>query len=477
MSLIATVDIGASSGRVLTAHLDNGIPVARQVHRFRNGPVPIHDRWVWPVTELITEVERGLAQAVHLGARSCGIDTWAVDYAVIARSGQQIGPVYAYRDTHHLMGIEKVRERVTWPEQYRITGIQDMPINTIYQVAAEAPSRVSEDNRLLLVPDFLMYHLTGVVGAEVTNASTTALMDPRTRQWAPELLARLNIPPAFLPDVQEPGRVLGRSRIPGTEALDVICVATHDTASAFAGTPIADRDDALVVSLGTWALVGYETTHADPGKETAEINLTHELGVEGTVRCLRNVTGMWLFEECRRSWELDDGFPPDTEQLLNGALEAAVFQAIIDVDNSALVAPGQSPETIAGHMVGEVPQNRTGFVRVLLESLVARLAAQIATIEHMSGHSRSTIHVVGGASRVQFLMQWLADATGKRVIAGPVEATSLGNAAVQWCVLGEFADVTEARAAIARMSEIRTLFPLGDRDRWREFAGRLGWEI
>jgi rhamnulokinase len=477
MSLIAAVDIGASSGRVLTAHLDNDVPVTRQVHRFPNGPVSSGDRWVWPMESLLSHLEQGLAAAADLGARSCGIDTWAVDYAVVDSSGKQVGPVYAYRDSHHLKGIERVRERVPWPDQYRITGIQDMPINTIYQVAAEAPNRVSKDHRMLLVPDFLMYHLTGFMGAEVTNASTTALMDPRTRQWAPELLARLDIPPEFLPEVHEPGRVLGQSRRSGSEALNVICVATHDTASAFVGTPIADRDKALVVSLGTWALVGYEALHADPRPDTAAINLTHELGVEGTIRCLRNVTGMWLFEECRRSWETEDGRVSDPEQLLNGALGAPEFQAIIDVDHASLAAPGQSPETLAGHMIGEIPGHRAGLVRVLLESLVARLAQQIATIERMSGHHRPIVHVVGGASRLAFLMQWLADATGKQVIAGPVEATSLGNAVIQWCVQGEFAGVSEARQAIAEMAEIRTFSPAGDRERWREFAGRLEWEI
>ena len=477
MSLIAAVDIGASSGRVLTVQLKDGIPVARQVHRFRNGPVSVEGRWVWPMSDLVVQVEQGLADAARLGARSCGIDTWAVDYAVVDSTGKQIGPVYAYRDTHHLAGIEKVRDRISWPEQYRITGIQDMPINTIYQLLAEDPNRVTDNHRMLMVPDFIMYHLTGVMSTEVTNASTTSLMDPRTRAWAPDLLTQLGIPKTFLAEAQEPGRMLGKSRVFGSTDLDVICVATHDTASAFAGTPIADRDQALVVSLGTWALVGYETTRADPRPESAEINLTHELGVEGTVRCLRNVTGMWLFEECRRFWESEDGAPPDPERLLNGALAAPAFQAIIDVDHSSLASPGQSPATITDHLSGEIPQNRTALVRVLLESLVARLAQQIALIERMSGHPRPIVHVVGGASQLAFLMQWLADATGKQVIAGPVEATSLGNAAVQWCVLGEFGSVTEARGAIAGMADIRTFDPTGDRDSWREFASRLEWEI
>jgi len=477
MSLIAAVDIGASSGRVLTAHLESDVPVTHEIHRFHNGPKPWRDRWIWPIEDLMIEIEHGLAASANQGARSCGIDTWAVDYAVIEPNGSNVGPVYAYRDAHHVKGIERVRKRLSWTEQYRITGIQDMPINTIYQIAAEEPSRVRPGNRMLLVPDFLTFHLTGVVGSEVTNASTTALLNPRTRKWAPEVLTPLNIPSEFLSEVHEPGQIIGRSRAEGTQDLTVISVATHDTASAFAGTPITDRDDAMVVSLGTWALVGYETIRADPSGQTADINLTHELGVEGTVRCLRNVTGMWLFEECRRSWESSDGTPSDPELLLHAAIDAPAFQAILDVDEPALSTPGQSAESILQRLSGRVPESRPGLVRALLESLVAKLSAQIVSIERMSGRNRSVIHVVGGASRLQFLMQWLADATGKEVVAGPVEATSLGNAAVQWCVLGDFADMTEARSAISRMAEIRRFTPTGDRDNWREYAGRLGWQI
>jgi len=238
-----------------------------------------------------------------------------------------------------------------------------------------------------------------------------------------------------------------------------------------------NRDDAFVISLGTWALVGYEATTAHPGPKTEAINLTHELGVEGTVRCLRNVTGMWLFEECRRSWEALDGTPPDSGMLLSAALGAPAFQAILDIDEPALASPGQSAETIIERIVGPLPHDRPGLVRILLESLIARLAAQIVSIERISGRTRSVIHVVGGASRMRFLMQWLSDATGKEVIAGPVEATSLGNAAVQWCVLGEFSSISEARSSIARMAEIRCFTPERDRDSWREYAGRLGWDI
>lgn len=419
----------------------------------------------------------GLNLAAMNGARSCGIDTWAVDYAVIDKQGTQVGPVYAYRDGHHADGMKKVRDRVTWEQQYHLSGIQDMPINTIYQLLAEDPNRVDPRNRMLLVPDYLTFQLTGFIGTEVTNASTTSLVDPRTRDWAPELVMSVGIPSGFLPPIHEPGLLIGPCKAAHLEELSLISVATHDTASAFAGTPIADREQAIVISLGTWALVGFEALEVQPTPQAASINLTHELGVDGTVRCLRNVTGMWLFEECRRYWEAADKSPMDMDALLAKASSASEFLGIIDVDDPALASPGQTPTSIGQCVVGRNADDRAGLVRILFESLVARLAAQILEIERFSGFPRPILHVVGGASRIDFLMQWLADATGKEVVAGPVEAASLGNAAVQWCVLGEFSGITDARRAIACMPEIRRLVPEGDRDRWRQFAGLIGWEI
>lgn len=475
MSTVAAVDIGASSGRVFLATLDGGIPTMEETHRFRNSPIEDGGRWVWPIDELISQIQVGLKCAHDLGAESCGIDTWAVDYAVIDPDGARVGPVFAYRDPHHAQGIARVRSRVSWDEQYRISGIQDMPINSIYQIAAENPTRVDAAHRLLLVPDYVTYRLTGVIGAEVTNASSTSLVDPRTRTWSDALTSALDLPASFLPEIHEPGRDLGESRGPG--ALRVISVATHDTASAFAGTPLRDRDEALVVSLGTWALVGYETTDANPNAATEAINLTHELGVDRTVRCLRNVPGMWLFEECRRTWEQQDGAVVDAGKLLAAAAESRPFAAIVDIDQPSLAAPGQSPERVMTYLAGRIPVSRGQVVRALMDSLVARLASHVRLIEQVSGRQRPTIHIVGGASRIDFLMQAVADATDKPVVAGPVEAASLGNAAVQWCAGGVFSGIAEVRGAIARMPEIRRFEPEGDREVWREFAGRLGWEI
>lgn len=477
MTKVAAVDIGASSGRVLLATLNDGIPDLQELHRFRNGPQEVDGRWLWPFAELYSEVLRGLALAREQSAQYVGIDTWAVDYAVIDREGAQVGPVFAYRDPHHVRGIPWVRERVTWTDQYHWTGIQDMPINTIYQLAAESPSRVVEGNRILLVPDALRYLLTGEVGTEITNASSTSLVNPRTRTWESRLTDPLGIPRSFLGSTHEPGARGGVCQPKDIAGMHYISVATHDTASAFAGTPIIDRDQALVISLGTWALVGYESRSAVPTAESEEINLTHELGVDGTVRCLKNVTGMWLFEECRRAWEKEDGAVIDVPDLLFAAQQSASMRSVVDVDLPQLAAPGLSPNDIVEAAIGNTPISRGDIVRVILESLVLKLAVQIARIERVSGAERSVIHVVGGGSRIDFLMQWLADATNKVVIAGPAEAAALGNAVVQWLAVGEFDSLTQARERVALLPEIRRFTPSGNHNQWQNLAERMEWSL
>jgi rhamnulokinase len=255
--------------------------------------------------------------------------------------------------------------------------------------------------------------------------------------------------------------------------MDLVGVASHDTASAFAGTPVADRDRALILSLGTWALIGAEVDHAEPGELARAANITHELGIDETVRVLGNVCGMWLFEECRRDWARQDGKDPSVSDLVDAALREPPRQAIFDVDTPALAAPGQSERTIAALLVGGHAGTRGAVVRSLLESLVVRLADREREIERVLGVPRPVLHVVGGASRIAPLMQWLADASGRTVVAGPVEATAIGNALVQWRTTGAVRDLAAARSIIGRMPQIRTFEPRGDQDAWIAFGARL----
>jgi rhamnulokinase len=471
MSRVAAVDIGAGSGRVVVCDLVAGVPSLTEVSRFPNGPSLVDGRWTWDVETLHRSVADGLAHAVALGAGSCGIDTWAIDYGVVDRAGSLIGPVIAYRDDRHALGVDRARSALAWDRHYSITGIQHLQFNTAYQLAVD--DRLRDDTSLLLVPDLLTFWLTGVRACDVTNASTTALVDPRTRAWSPEILSALALPAGAFLSLDEPGLVRGPCLDDRLRGLPLIGVATHDTASAFAGTPVDDRDRALVLSLGTWALIGFESQTAVPSPESMALNVTHELGIDGTIRVLRNVSGMWLIDECRRAWAAADGVDPSIQSLLLAAAKCAPFAAGFDIDDASLVAPGQSPETIGHVLVGEWDGSRGAVIRTILESLVVRLAQRAEELEGLSTEPRSVLHVVGGASRIEILMQWLADATGKRVVAGPVEATAIGNAVVQWMSNGAVASLGEARSLIAAMPEIREYHPAGSRQQWLDFAHRI----
>jgi rhamnulokinase len=326
---------------------------------------------------------------------------------------------------------------------------------------------------MLMVPDLLTYWTTGVMATDITNASTTAMVDLRDRAWSERVRSALDLPaPAFLAP-SEPGEIRGEAMDRRLSGLPLIGVATHDTASAFAGTPMRDRAQALVVSLGTWALVGAEVIGAFPSARARELNITHEIGVDGTVRLLRNACGMWLLEECRRDWTRVDGREPSVPDLLDAALQSRAFAAVVDVDTPALASPGQTERTIASRVVGSLDGSRGALVRMLLESLVVRIVECVAQVEEIAGGPRPVIHVVGGASRLAPVMQWLADASGRTVVAGPVEATALGNAVVQWRVHGTVADLAQARERIALMPELREYHPLGSRQPWEDLASRL----
>lgn len=479
---VAAADLGATSGRVVVVDLADEGPSLTEVVRFRNGAHQGPDGlWQWAIGDLHESVMDGLRKARALGAVAWGIDTWGVDYGIVrpdAPLGTHVGPVVSHRDPRHAAGVSAVERAIAWEELYGIGGIQHMDINTIYQLAAEQPPRIVDGTVVLLIPDLISYWATGVLASDVTDASTSAMVDVATRQWSPRIIEALGLPrSAFLP-LSEPGLVRGPSVDPRLGGMPLIGVGTHDTASAFAGTPIRDRDAALILSLGTWALIGAEVLDRRPDADARARNITHELGVDGTVRFLRNVTGMWLLEECRRAWAQADGVEPDVPALIEAAVARPAFGPLFDVDAPDLEHPGQHPGTIAAHLVGCAnvaawQSDRGAVVRSILESLVIRLAQRAREIEDVLGRPRPVLHVVGGATRIPMLMQWLADATGKTLVAGPIEATALGNALVQWRALGAVADLADGRALIGRMPEIRTFEPSDDRSAWDAAAARL----
>lgn len=479
---VAAADLGATSGRVVVVDLEGGQPRITEVVRFRNGAELGPDGlWQWPIRRLHDAVMDGLAMAHDLGAQSWGIDSWGVDFGVVRPDddlGSHVGPVLSHRDPRHAEGMALMESRMPWEQLYGIGGIQRMDINTVYQLAAESPERIVDGTVVLLIPDLISYWATGVLASDVTDASTSAMVDVATRQWSRRIIDALGLPrSAFLP-LQEPGILRGPSVDPRLRGMPLIGVGTHDTASAFAGTPLVDRDRALILSLGTWALIGAEVVGRLPDDRARAMNITHELGVDGSVRFLRNVTGMWLLEECRRAWGRIDATEPDVPGLMDAAARQPAFGPVFDVDAVELEHPGQDPGTIARHLVGATDTDawaadRGAVVRSILESLVIRLAQRAREIEEVLGGDRPILHVVGGATRIPMLMQWLADATGKTVVAGPIEATALGSALIQWRSLGVIDDLAQGRSLIGGMPEIRTFEPIGDMAAWHAAAARL----
>ncbi|WJX98651.1 rhamnulokinase family protein [Curtobacterium sp. 458] len=437
---VAAVDLGATSGRVIIGHVDRDGVRTDHVARFPNGPVALHehgrDTLHWDVVELYREVVAGLrrARAEHTDLASIGIDSWAVDYGLL-REGRLLGLPAHYRDARHEHGVDTVHACVTADELYRRNGLQHLPFNTVFQLAAD-PDAVLAD-RALLVPDLLGYWLTGVEAAERTNASTTGLLDATTRGWDQTLVAATGLPADLLPALRDPGDRLGTLLPSLGGGVPVTLVGSHDTASAVVAVPATEADFAYI-SSGTWSLVGVELETPVLTDAARAANCTNEGGVDGRVRFLKNVSGLWLLSESVRTWE-QDGSAVDLEALLASAAEVTAPVPVFDVADESFTAPGDMPARIADwcslHGLS-APATRAEFVRSILESLAAAYASTLRTIVEVTGKDVRAVHVVGGGSQNRLLCQLTADRTGLPVLAGPVEATALGNVLVQARSLG-----------------------------------------
>lgn len=460
MSRVAAVDIGATSGRVLVLSCDEHPLTGIEVHRFPNHPIEVDGRWTWDIEALWSNVVEGLRRACATGPiDSWGVDTWAVDYGVVADDGTLVGPVYAYRDPQHSQGISVADERLPWEEQYAIAGIQRLPFNTVNQLLAETePGRLSRGD-VLMVPDLLMFRATGARASELTNASSTALVDARTHEFSGELLRALGLAAVRFAPLARTGSVRGVTQVPGLRAMPVVSVATHDTASAFVAVPMQDREHAAVLSLGTWALIGTELPSPVLGDVAREANFTNEIGVDDSVRFLKNITGMWLFEECRREWSEAEGRDVTVPELLDQARAAGASTARIDPDDPRWAVPGFGADALASSASAPLAEGRGELVRCILTSIAERVAAEMRVLERLTGRSFAVLHVVGGGSRIDMMMQLLADATGVTVAAGPAEATALGNAGVQFIANGDFSDLAALRAWLMDVVEVRRYEP------------------
>ncbi|MFC7622218.1 rhamnulokinase family protein [Microlunatus sp. GCM10028923] len=439
--VFGAVDIGASGGRVMAGRVVDGRIELELVHRFGNQLDHRARGLFWDFERIHRDVIEGLTR---LAARydqvvSIGIDTWAVDYGLLDADGALIGDPFAYRDDRTAAVIEDVHGKIDFAELYGIAGLQFLPFNTLYQLAAEQRGdRWARARTMLMLPDLLAYRLTGRRQAEATNASTTGLFDATARDWSPVIMERLGLDGSLLPKVIPSGTVLGpllpdvAARTGLSRSTVITAVGSHDTASAVAGTPLRSSA-AAYISSGTWSLVGVELDAPILTAESRLANFTNEGGVDGTVRYLRNAGGLWLLSECVREWERDGG-PVDLGRLLGEAAEVPGPVAVIDVDAEEFIAPDDMPRRIAAACArtGQpVPRTRAEFARTICESLATAYASIVRQAGELSGRAVETVHVTGGGSQNALLCRLTEEACGLPVIAGPVEATAIGNVLVQ----------------------------------------------
>jgi rhamnulokinase len=435
----------------------------------------------WDFLRLFGDVTAGLRRAAAGGpVASVGVDTWGVDFGLLDDRGRLLGNPVHYRDARTAGMPELAFPTVPREEIYRATGIQFMPINTLFQLLSMVRTgdpQLRQADRLLMMGDLFAHFLCGSSVAEYTNASTSQCLDPFARDWARPLLERLGIPTGFLPEIVRPGTVLGPLRPDvaadtGLADARVVAPGSHDTASAVVGAPLAGPTTAFL-SSGTWSLIGLEVAAPVVSDVTLAANLTNEGGVAGTIRLLRNVMGLWLVQESRRAlWPAGDA--PSYEELAGLAEAAPAFTAFIDPDDERFLRPGDLPTRVRSFCreTGQRGPGDTGtLMRVLLESLALRYGVAVDELARASGHPITAIHVVGGGSNHRLLCRLTAGATGLPVRAGPVEATAIGNLAVQAIAAGELADVQQARELVARSFPITTYEPGGD---WADARARFG---
>jgi rhamnulokinase len=455
--VVAAVDLGATSGRVMLGYVEEGMLRLEAVSRFPNGPVAGPDGLRWDVTALYRHVLEGLRDAIarEPGLASVGIDSWAVDYGLV-EGGELVSEPFHYRDERTFRGVEQVHALMPFDELYRRNGLQFLPFNTLYQFVTERA--LDEAEAALLIPDLIGFLLTGARVAERTNASTTGLVDVRTGKWDHDLAARLGVPVSVLPELVDPGERLGALTGAAREyvgaELDVVAVGSHDTASAIVAVPLSSPN-AAYISCGTWGLVGVELDGPVVTDAARDANFTNEGGVDGRVRFLHNVTGLWLLSESVRAWEAEDGAAIDLPQLLEAAASVEGDIALFDANDPRLSAPGDMPariEAVLSEAGAPVPSTREAFARTIVESIAAAFARAVHTAGRLTDRTIDVVHIVGGGALNRLLCQATADRSGLRVFAGPVEATALGNVLIQARTHGWFgpdASLETLRNAVA----------------------------
>jgi rhamnulokinase len=479
---LLAIDLGAESGRGVLGSFNGDRLALDVVHRFPNGPVQTLDTLHWDVLRLHAEILNSLrAGAGRGGVESVGVDTWGVDFALLGRGGTLLGNPRHYRDPHTEGAMEAAFQRVPKAEIYRRTGLQFMRINSLYQLLALQRDRsplLDVAESILFMPDLFHYFLTGTQANEYTDASTSQLLDPHTRTWATDLIDKFGLPAGMFGTVVQPGTVLGPLRPSvasdtGLAAVPVVAPATHDTGSAVAAVPARGESWAFI-SSGTWSLLGAELPQPLVTDDTLAANFTNEGGVAGTTRLLKNIMGLWLVQECRRCWE-KGGKSYTYDELVKLAEAAPPFVSLVDPDDAAFLLPPSMPAAVAEFCRKcdqPVPAEPGAVVRCCLESLALKYRWVLEKLEGLIGRRLDVIHVVGGGSQNALLCQWTADACGRPVLAGPVEATALGNVLVQLLGLGLLGSLADGREVVRRSVAV-TVYEPRDAARWDEQAGRF----
>lgn len=465
MKYHAAIDLGASSGRVAVGIADSESIEYQVIHRFKisNFTDPNHGLvWDWQAIE--SDVLRGLRLArASFPIASVGVDSWGVDYRLYGENGNPRDPVICYRNERLAGVMDLVMDRHGRERIYAATGIQFLPFNTIYQLAVAIDrGELANAATFLMLPDAMNRFLCGSMTQDVTNASTTQLLNARNLDWDWSLISDLGIPSTLFPKLHRPGTILGSIRGHGElDGIPVIAVGSHDTASAVAAVPFQDEQDAIFISSGTWSLIGYERDKPNISADALRLNLTNELGVQGKYRTLRNVAGMWLLSECQREWQ-SQGQDLSVDDLIAAAADVPGGQFIINPNGDEFIAPGNMVNRIAQQARshgGTSPSTPGEIARCIFDSLAYAYRNLIEEFESIEGRRSRRIHIVGGASANQFLNQLIADTTVRQVISGPIEATLLGNIAIQAMALGRLADIQEFRRVLAQDPGIRAFTP------------------
>lgn len=436
-------DIGAESGRAVVGELIQQRLKTTEVHRFPNAPVQVDGTLRWDTERLLSEIRTGIGKAGNAG--SVAIDTWGVDFALLDENDELVEQPYCYRDSRTDGVMEKIFERVSREEIYRQTGIQFMQFNSLFQLCATAPETLNKARTFLTIPDYLNYRLGGKARAcEFTNATTTQCFNPTTGAWAYDLLDTLQIPQHIFPTIVEPGTKLGQ-----IGNADLIAPACHDTGSAVAAVPAEGKDFAWI-SSGTWSIMGVETPIPIIDERTLNANFTNEGGVGGTYRLCKNVMGLWIVQQCRATWAAA-GQAFSYEELAEMAEQAESGLALFDVDDPECLKPCDMPALIrkllakSGQPAPEAPGQ---LIRIVLESLAAKYAQHLTTLEELTGRKLTSIHVIGGGSQNHLLNRLTAEACNRPVIAGPAEATAIGNILMQMLAMGEIDSVAAGRKLV-----------------------------